>query len=213
VQKIREIKLPKATDLALSLKNETEDAQKTKEFCDQFSIKSNDDLQMAVKALAEIKTQYKEYEAKRKKHIKSLFDAIDDINSFFAPALDALDLAEKIFKNKVDEWVIQCLDARDTALAAVEDAPEEKRITLIKEANNLVPPKIPGLSFKEPWSVSIEKPIEAFKWILKNERFELLTVDKKAITALVKAKDEDPNIPGVLAKRNRSVIITPGRVL
>jgi hypothetical protein len=212
VKQIREIELPKATDLALSLKNDTEDAQKTKEFCEQFKVKNNDDLDLAVKALAEIKTQYSTYEQRRKDQVQKILDVVQDINSFFQPALDALVMAESIIKGKVSDCVTNRLDARDTALAQVEKAIPSDRALLIKDADKLLPPKISGLSFRENWKVEVVDDLAAVEHLIETKMWSCLTVEKKSITAMVKSMKADPEIPGIVAKKTRSVVISPKRV-
>jgi hypothetical protein len=212
MKKIREIKLPKATDLALSLKNETEDAKKTKEFCEQFKVENNTDLDTAVKALAEIQMQYTEYEQRRKEQVQKILDVVQDINSFYQPALDALTLAKSLIKEKVAEHVEVRLIARDQTLAKVEEAEPENREALINESNKLLPPKISGLSFRENWSIEIIDEKKAIQHFLKTNQWALLNVNKKAVTTTIKAANEDLNIPGIIAKKDRSVIITPKRV-
>lgn len=212
MKQIREIKLPKATDLALSLKNDTEDAQKTKEFCEQFKVENNDDLDLAVKALAEIKTQYSTYEQRRKDQVQKILDVVQDINSFFQPALDALVMAESIIKDKVSQCVENRLDARDMALAAVEKAEPAKRTELITQADKLLPPKISGLSYRENWKVEIENESKVVNHLIETKMHGFLTPDKKAITAMVKSMKADPEIPGIVAKKTRSVVISPKRV-
>jgi hypothetical protein len=214
MKQIKEFRVPNAIDLAASLKHDTEDAEKTQEFCEQFTVETDDDLEMAVQALGEIKTQHKTYKEKQDKHVSAIQEAITDIKSFFKPALDALEKAEKLIKNKVAVCTEKRLKARDKALEQVEKATPAKRVELVQQAENLTIPKISGLAVKELLSVTVVDEAAAVKFIVENHEGlppDLLKLNKTKINNFFKVCPKD-EIPGIIVKKSSSVAITPKNI-
>lgn len=196
------------TDTAQDLKDSVEAA----EFVDAIMVSSNDNLKSATRILAEIKTKHKEIEAKRKNITNPLNKAQKELNEFFKPALDALKKAEGQIKQKVANCIEERLETRDAILNEIADAPEEKRDALLARSDELVPPKIEGLSIVTQWFGDLESNQEAVQWAIANKREDLLTIDTASLMAITKAYNEDPKIPGWKAFKKSVVRITTGKV-
>lgn len=185
------------TDTAQDLKDSTEAA----EFVEAIMVSSDDNLKAATRILAEIKTQYKDLESKRK-----------ELNKFFKPALDAWKKAESQIKQKVVDCIEERLETRDAILNEIADAPEDKRVDLLARSDELVPPKIDGLSIITQWSGELNSNQEAVQWAIANKREDLLTIDTASLMAITTAYNEDPKIPGWKAFKKSVVRITAGKV-
>ncbi len=181
--------------------------------CKDVAIESNDAMKNGVGVLAEIKTKYKEVDAKRRSFIDPLGEVIDKINAEFSPALDALAGAEKVLKKKVAGFVESRHAERDALIAEVQNQDAQAdRVALIERAEAKIPPKVSGLSVRELWGGKVIDKEALVRWAIENDRIDLLKVDEPMLKQMTKSAGRDPGIPGWVAECKRSVAITPGKV-
>ena len=207
------IQLPDST---IKAKSEGETAlasiQDAMSFIDAFQVEDNDSLEGAVQMLATIKTQHKEIDDKEKSFTNPLKKVVKDLTSFFKPAKDALQAAEISIKGKVSTCVANRLETRDKLLQQVETATAGKRDIILAKADQLVPPKIDGLSIREVFTGTLESNSRAVQWCIANNRPELLEVNTQALEALTKAQGGEIDIDGWKVFKKSTVVITPSKV-
>lgn len=205
--------LPKLTEAARAAKIEVEEAQTIQALTlEGAPIISKTGMENGVVAIAEIRTKHDEVDSKRKSFVDPLKQVIKDIDDFFKPALEALKTAENDLKTKVEVYVTSSLERRDNVLRDVSAAKTtEAKETLLAQADDLVPPKVKGLSIRETWTGEVTDEKKLIKWAIKNSP-DLLQVNEKALKALTRSTGRDPEIPGWLAYANRSAVVTPSKV-
>ncbi|NIQ90991.1 MAG: hypothetical protein GWM98_04580 [Nitrospinaceae bacterium] len=205
------VKIPRSADVKRAAEPIVINAEQALSLADTTAISSSDAAENATAWLKEIKIRKEEVDTKRRSFTDPLRDTIDRINAEFKPAIEALEMAEKTMKGKIASWIESCHNARDAALEKVGKAKNlspEKQDEMIEKAEAKLPPKISGMSVRESWIgiVSSEKILK--DWIIKNKRWDLILINKKALLALTKAAGADPKIPGWTASRSRSVAIS-----
>lgn len=202
-------------DLALVEKTaepEINDAERVKELIEKRTIASTKDLRYSVQWLAEIKNQAAAVKAQQKSFTGPLKEVIKRIDNFFKPAIAALEMAEKMLKDKVVLFSKNQVTLRNDALDQVENEPDEsKRAALVQQSEEYVLDKIPGLSIREKWEGSIANQGKLLEWCLENKR-EFVQVDTKQLNKLTSSFGKDPQIPGWKAEKKTTVVITPSRV-
>lgn len=205
--------LPKLTDAARAAKVEVDKAEEIQALTlEGAPIISKSGMENAVVAIAEIRTNHDEVDTKRKSFVNPLKQVIKDIDEFFKPALNALKTAENDLKKKVEVFTTSSLERRDETLKKVSKATDVAvKESLLSKAEDLVPPKVKGLSIRENWTGEIVDEKKLINWAIKNSP-DLLQINEKALKALTKAAGRDPEIPGWLAKANRSAVVTPSKV-
>jgi len=209
---MKAVKIPKDVELQKASQPENEMAAQVVDFVERREIASNKQLEAALKHTAEIKSHFKEVDGKRRSFIDPLHAVVDNINEFFKPALDGLDKAEKILKKKIAGFVEESATKRDEVLASVANLPENQRPQAIEKAEELMPPKLAGLSFRETWTGEVENAAALMDWAIKNERTEFLKISDKPLKEATKSLGRDPLIPGWKAYAKRTTVVTPSKV-
>ena len=204
--------IPKAKDIGKDVAPLAKDAEKVTALIAATVVEDDAAMEAAVAMAAEIKDRHREVDEKRKSWTDPLRMVIDDINTTFRPALEALKEAEAAIKAKVSGYVSTSMARRDHILATVHAAPPEKREALVERADALVPKKVSGLSVRGGWTGEVLDRGAVVKWAVDNGRLELLSVDEKALKAITKSAGRDPGIPGWRAFADRSVAVTTSRV-
>lgn len=205
--------IPKLTDVRKSAAPVTTDAENALGLIEQLSIASPEDLDTAVTWTAEVKKKFTEIDEKRKSWVDPLRAVIDDINATFKPALDALKTAEKTIKNSISGYVNESSEKRDALLAEAGSKSNGSQTALLEKADELIPPKIKGLSIREKWTGEIFDMDTLLDWIIENDRYDLLVPNVKALESVTKTAGRDPGIPGWRAYRSNVVAITPSKVV
>jgi len=190
-----------------------EDARDVRELVNLMVIANNNDLKVATTWVAEVKTKATEIDDKRKAFVEPLRSVIDDINSFFKPAVDTLKEVETNIKLKITDFTTSRIAERDRILENLDiNAANGEKALAIERAEELVPKKVPGLSIRKNWTGSVADADMVIRWAIETERHDLLTVNEKALKALAKNLGRDPKIPGFEAHLSHVVAITPKKV-
>jgi len=193
--------------------SDAQDALSVRELVNQMTIANNNDLKVATTWVAEVKTKATEIDDKRKAFVEPLRSVIDDINSFFKPAVDTLKDVETSIKLKITDFTTSRIAERDRILENLDiNAANGEKALAIEKAEELVPKKIPGLSIRKNWTGSVADADMVIRWAIETQRHDLLTVNEKALKALTKSLGRDPKIPGFTAHLSQVVAITPKKV-
>jgi len=200
--------IPKMDDVSRSVENELAGIGEASELIDAMQVETQADLKIAVEMTATIKESWEEINAKRETWTKPLRAVIADINETFAPALDALDEAEKKLKNKIDECVESNEEKRIELLKEVEATPENKRGVLLALADGYAIDKIPGLSIRRSFKGEIVDHSKLVAWIIKTGQYQFLEINEKVLGAITKELQGKVDFPGWEVKEKRTVAIT-----
>ena len=179
---------------------------------DKVTLSSYQEVENTLPIIAELRTKREHIDGIRKRWTGGLKAVIDDINSEFKPGIEAYKAAEDHLKNCVATFTQSQLDHRDELLSSVQAAPPEERGAIITSTEELVPPKLPGLSLRETWKGKVTDTDVLLAWILKNKRYDLLNIDEKVLGAITKTAKADPNIPGWTAWRESTAVVTPSKI-
>lgn len=198
--KMPKVDLIKASEVALDYRM---DAEKVVELIEEMAVTNDTQYETAAEMCADVITQAKEIDEKRRLFVDPLNGVVKDLNNFFRPALDHLDTCEKTLKKKLSGYVVGEAKIRNDLLEKVSEEDPSTSEALIEQADNHVPPKIAGLSMRVTWTGEV---VDAAK-IPK----EYLIPDVKALKALTKAKDGDPGIAGWKATPTTSPAITASK--
>lgn len=192
---------------------DSDEAKAVVEFVTNAELQSASDLQTFVQWIAEIKTKAKEIDEKRKSFTKQLRNVIKDIDGFFKPALDALTIAENSAKSRIKSFTAQSEIKQAELLKSMDVKlnPKERK-AIMKKAEALEVPKIPGLQIRKTWNGEITDPIKLMDWAIENDAKEILRLDEKALVDLTKQLDRDPQIPGWKPYQDRTIVVTPSKV-
>lgn len=200
--KMPKIDLVKAGELALEYKT---DAEKTHEFIDEMAVASAPQYEAAASICADIITQAKEIDGKRREFVDPLNEVVKNLNAFFKPPLEWLDKCEAILKKKLVLFVNGEAARRDQLLlqaGAADDS--ELSEELIEQAETHVAPKVAGVSMRTTWTGEVVDADEIPR--------EYMIPDVKVLNALTKAKAGDPGISGWKATPKTSPAITVSKV-
>ncbi len=200
--KMPKVDLVKAGELALEYKT---DAEKTHEFIGEMTVASAPQYEAAASICADIITQAKEIDAKRREFVDPLNEVVKNLNAFFKPPLEWLDKCEAILKKKLVLFVNSEAEKRDQLLLqAGQQNDSDLSEALIEQAEIHAIPKVTGVSMRTIWKGEV---VDADK-IPR----EYLIPDLKVLNALTKAKAGDPGIPGWKATPSTSPAITVSKV-
>ena len=199
-------------EIAAAAAPEVADAQACEALIARTSVSTDAELQVAISWIAEIKRKAEAVDEKRRSFVDPLRRVIDEINEFFRPALDSLKGAETVLKGKVSEHMEACEAQRRNLLAQVAGAEPGDRTALVEAAGATTPAKVEGMSVRETWTGEVSDAAALTQWIVVNRRFELLSINERALVALTQAAGRDPAIPGWTATLKRTVAVTSGRV-
>ncbi len=189
------------------------DTDKSLSFVSKLVLQKQADLVFAVRAAAEIKTEFAEVDEKRKEFVDPLKEivkttdkVIKKIDAFFKPALEGLATCEKLIKKKISAYADDQQQQRDDLLREVESAQTAaERSDLIAKAELHIVEKVSGLQFRSGWEGEV---VDAS--LLPRE---YLVPDLKTLKALTKAKGGNPNIPGWKAwPKSSDIAITVDKV-
>lgn len=190
---------------------EAAEAKQVEELVSAKDIKSFNDLRTVVQWIAEIKNKNKEVDEKRTSITKPIRQGLDEVNELFKPALNFLSIAEKSAKSRIISFISQCKIKQEELLQNFDmDASPEKKDAIVKQAEALDVPKIPGLSIREPWTGEIIDPVALFNWAFQNNP-QALKVNEKVLVEITKATDGDPKIPGWRSFKKQTVVISPSK--
>lgn len=200
--KMPKVDLVKASELALEYKT---DAEKAAEFIKEMVVASGQQYEAAASMCADVITQAKEIDGKRREFVDPLNEVVKNLNAFFKPPLDHLDKCETLLKKKLVSFVNGEAEKRDQLLLQAgrqddSDLSEE----LIEQAEAHEIPKVAGVSMRTTWVGEIVDPDEIPR--------EYMIPDLKTLKALTKAKGGDPGIPGWKATPMTSPAITASKV-
>lgn len=200
--KMPKVDLVKAGELALEYKT---DAEKTHEFIGEMTVVSSAQYEAAASICADIITQAKEIDGKRREFVDPLNEVVKNLNAFFKPPLEWLDKCEAILKKKLVLFVNGEAKKRDQLLLQAGKSDDSGLSEeLIEQADAHVPPKVAGVAMVTTWKGEV---VDADK-IPR----EYLIPDVKVLNALTKAKAGDPAIPGWKATPKTSPSITVSKV-
>jgi len=179
---------------------------------EEVQLTSYQEVEDTLPIIAELCEKREKIDGVRKKWTGGLKAVINDINAQFKPGIEAYQDAENHLKKTVANFTQSQLDRRDNLLNSVQAAAPAERAEIIASTADLVPPKMPGLSIRETWKGKIADAKMLLQWIMKNERYELLAINEQALGQLTKSGKADPEIPGWLAWRESSAVVTPSRI-
>ena len=200
--KMPKVDLVKAGELALEYKT---DAEKSHEFIGEMTVASAPQYEAAASMCADVISQAKEIDAKRREFVDPLNEVVKNLNAFFKPPLEWLDKCEAILKKKLVLFVNNEAEKRDQLLLqAGESDDSELSEELIEKAETHVPPALAGVSMRTTWIGEVVDPDKIPR--------EYLIPDVKVLNALTKAKAGDPGIPGWKATPKTSPAITVSKV-
>lgn len=160
---------------------------------DTFTIATDEDSAFAADMIREVKAKHKELDERRKEVTGPLNTTIRTINSWFKPALDALESAEKKLKSKVALYMQDCEARAREAIAAAAAAENAQEATLALAAAPPPAAMPQGVSMRKVWKYRIvdESAVPA--------RF--CSPDPAKIDAELRGRVRDegtaPEIPGV----------------
>lgn len=160
---------------------------------DAFEVRSNEDSEFAADLIRDVKAKHKELDERRKEVTQPLNTTVRTINSWFKPALDALEQAERKLKAKVALYVQDCeRKAREAiALAAAAETEEEASKALAEAPAIAAMPQGVSMRMAWKWKIVDESKIPAY----------LCSPDMNKIAAEIRGSLQDTGgpseIPGV----------------
>ena len=200
--KMPKVDLVKASELALEYKT---DAEKVEGFIKEMAVGNASQYEAAASMCADVITQAKEIDGKRREFVDPLNEVVKNLNAFFKPALEHLDKCESLIKKKLVSFVNSEVEKRDQLLLQAGQQDESAIAEeLIEKAEEHVPPKVAGVSMRTTWVGEVVDPDEIPR--------EYMIPDLKTLKALTKAKGGDPGIPGWKATPSTSPSITASKV-
>lgn len=180
---------------------ETTKAQEIVAIVRRAEIKTKDDYEFAANALRECASSRDEIEAMRDRWIDPLNAVVKDIRATFKPSIDAYAECEKLFKDKIGAYVVECERDRSALLTAAQaayaDGDDEQGAQLTAAVQETEVPKIAGLSTTVKWRgelTSLDALIDAV--IAGKVGREMLSANEAVLQALTEARQGDPQIPG-----------------
>jgi len=200
--KMPRVDLVAASKLAVEYKN---DAEKSYNFFKKMTVGNGPEYEAAASMCADVISQAKELDGKRREFVDPLNSVVKNLNAFFKPALDYLDKCEEVLKKKLVSFMTTEAEKRDQLLLQAGDQDNtELSEELIEQAEVHVPPKVLGVSMRTTWK---GKVVDADKIPA-----QYMIPDLKTLNALTKAKGADPNIPGWVAEAITSPAITVSKL-
>lgn len=142
---------------------------------EQFSsleVTDQDSADLVGEILVELKNKHEEIEEKRKEATGPLNKSLRTINSWFKPAKDAIEAAQKLLKGKVSCWYEEQERDRRAALASGN----------IAEAMTKRAPSVSAMTEKKVWTYEVVDIDEVPR--------ELMVLDDALVKSLI--KDNDP---------------------
>lgn len=181
------IKIEKQTDA------HAEEAISNLEIAKSFVPATQEEFEMVVSGLKEIKTKYKDIDAERKELVQPLNDTVKRINSMYRPVLTTLTNTEIVLKKTVAAYQAAkeeehqqhllatqaAFDADDTeAVVKHSEAAAESQITKVK-----------GMSTRKVWKFEITD--------VSKVPAEYLMVDERKVGEVVRIQKGETTIPGI----------------
>lgn len=183
------------------------------ELVDKLTIETDDDIRMATRWIAELKSSRSEIEGTQKSFVEPLKKVVKELNAFFKPALDGLDLMERQIKKAISSNIETRLERRDALLSTVAGTPsKDEKKEIIQQAREAMPEKISGLSIRESWAAEIVDENAIKIWAIANKRMDILAVDKKALDRIAKNAHSEAGIPGWVACKISTVAVTAAKI-
>lgn len=174
-----------------------EQAEETMSLVDALRVPDDISYRDAVVLIAEVKEQLVEMEARRDTITKPMREALASVAALFGPGISALKDAEKLLKQKV-------LASRDVlelrAQALIEEASKTGNHALVKEADEVKPPDLKGVSITTTWTGVVEDASKIPK--------QYLVPDIKKLEEVTKAQKGQVKIPGWKVSENRRMSVT-----
>ena len=155
----------------------------------QLEISSQDDLEFAVSAAADLIKQRKKFEEQRNSIIEKQKDVITRVKNLFAPAINHLSAAEGFLRETMREYRRKCDEQHrkllDVVASAISESSPEKAEDAIALAESIELKKVDGLTWRETQSLEITDEPALVQWCVEN-RPDLLHVKKADMLALLK---------------------------
>jgi hypothetical protein len=205
---INKPEIPEETILIESLKPDLNIAKDAHNMISDFSVISNEDLSTAVALTAEVKRKYKHIDQKRRAIIDALHTTMDQVNAVFGPTLETISNTEIALKDKI----VQCVENRYTQRDKLLLNPKKTR-DILDKAEELLPPKIEGLTIREAKKGTVVDKEAFIQWAIKNSRPDCLKPDDSPMKKFIRISGQDPEIPGYEMRIVRTVAITVAKTL
>ncbi len=146
-------------DESHKLSTDVRDAPDILRMLHEFEITRDSQLTIANAMLREILERKDEYETRLKKATEPLSSALNEIRSWFKPALVPLKEYEEILREKIGSYLLTQKQAREAlhALAAQAQAEGDNRTTIMALNAAGAPVIAPvGTSIREVWEAEVE---------------------------------------------------------
>lgn len=171
--------------LAIELEGEAAEGEKTLASTQAFEIQSQDDLEFAGDALAEVKGIWKRLKAKQDEILKPMLEATKRTRALFKPALTHYADAEHKLKQLIGEAHVREEADRAVAMDSAAAGDTAGALANIRHTENVT-----GLNVRMAWDFEVTDPAAVPR--------EFLCVDDKAIKTHIKGAENAPNaIAGV----------------
>lgn len=189
-----------ASDKSLA-QQEAEDAEALLAEILDLPCETQEDLEFAAGALAEVKGKYNHLKEMLDKVVNPIELGLREVRSWFKPGLDFYTKCEKLLKHKIEEGHDRAFEKQREALqlaaAASMAGDTEAAATAMEEAEQFEVRPIPGLSIRNTWDYEIVD--------FKKLPDEYKLADDKKIRAVIRAHKGVVNIPGIKPVRKGSV--------
>jgi hypothetical protein len=208
VKKDEALALPEMGQVTTAADKDVAEARQALEFIGGLGVTNDAELQTAISMTAEVKEKHGQVGQTVAYFTDPAKKWIDLVRGAWKPALDSLLQAEKLLKGKVSTHVQEREAKRDELLVQGGKGDQQA----LAEADALITPKVDGLSLRESWKTQVTDPAALVAWCVAESQLQFVVPNEKVLKAHVKALGRDPQIPGLLAKRDVSVAVTVDKV-
>lgn len=172
---------------------------------EDFQIEDDDDLEVAVECLKEVKTNYKKIKAEQELATKPMNSALRQVRSWFKPALVVLESTERLLKGKVAAYHLRLEEQSRRAMEEAAAASAAGDFDGAHEASKgiVAAPQSKGVSITRHWDYVVEDPDQVPR--------QFLTVDHSAVKIHIKGagKEMPDPIPGIrFEEKTRTAVRT-----
>lgn len=184
------------------LATEAQEAKDVLAMVREYEIVDQDDYDFANGALGEVKSEWKKLDAKQKKVTKPLGDVLKEVRSWFKPAKDHYNEAERIWKEKLADAHRKAEEAQDKALKEAQEAhqagdAEAVRTAMVQSQASEIQ-QASNVSMIKGWDFEVTDAGQLPR--------QYLMPDVQAIGGVVKALGDKAGIPGVRVFEKTTVV-------
>jgi hypothetical protein len=182
------------------------EAERVRDMALKVRATSHDSYMLAADGLLDIAERVKQAEARRDSSIGLIKKGLRALEAVWRAGIKPYDEAEDHLRAELGRYAAECEKRRDEDLRkAATTGDRDKAVALIASAEDKLAPKIAGIGYRGgfEWKVIdfAKLPAELKKTV----------ADEDKIAAIVKAQGLATEIPGVIVKDGRSVIVSTER--